>query len=192
MKNIVRFMTIVASLMVVDTQAQAVETKSTQMAKPTKIAFLDTQAVMSKADPFKEDIEKAQAEFEKRVADLQKQKEDFNNRAKTMTQNDRELAKDLAKKKHEIDLEEQDLKIEMQKKEQEMYQKIGQKVEAAIKTVRVAQGWNAIVPKVFDVDPDFDVTNAVAEQINKEYKKEKAAAKLKKDAAKTPAPAVKP
>lgn len=181
---------VISGFGVVDANAQAIST--TMVARYTKTAYIDPQGVISKSDQWKEDVEKAQKEFERRVTDLQKQKEEFNQRAKNPASSaEREVAKDLAKKKNDIEIEERSLQMELQQMEQELQQRIAQKVEAAIKVVRVAQGWDSVEPKVFDLNPDFDITNAVADQMNKDYKKEKAAAKLKKDAAKAPAPSEK-
>ena len=186
MKKIVSFVTIVSSLMVYNVHAQA--TATTVSARATKIATIDPQGVISKSDQWKEEVEKAQADFEKRIADLQREKEDFNARAKNSGSSaERELAKDLAKKQKNIEIEERALQMELQQKEQEMQQKIAQKVDAAIEVVAKAQGWDAVFPKFFYASKDIDLTNAVAEQMNKDYKKEKAAAKLKKDGAKAPA-----
>lgn len=187
MKKIVSFVTIVSSLMVGDMIAQAAVTAV--VARPTKVATIDPQGVIAKSDQWKEEVEKAQIDFEKRIADLQREKEDFNTRAKGAgSAAERELAKDLAKKQKNIEIEERSLQMELQQKEQEMQQKIAQKVDAAIEVIAKAQGWDAVFPKFFYASKDIDLTNAVAEQMNKDYKKEKAAAKLKKDGAKAPAP----
>ncbi len=187
MKKIVSLVTIVSSLMVCNVNAQAA-VATPMAARPTKIATIDPQGVIAKSDQWKDDVEKAQADFEKRIADLQKQKEDFNSRAKGAgSAAERELAKDLAKKQKDIEIEERSLQMELQQKEQEMQQKIAQKVDEAIAVVAKAQGWDAVFPKFFYASADIDLTNAVAEQMNKDYKKEKAAAKLKKEGAKTPA-----
>lgn len=190
MKKLAKALIMVSVFVAVDAYAQA--TSSVMVARATKVAYIEPQGVIAKSDQWKEDVEKAQKEFERRVTDLQKQKEEFNQRAKNPASSaEREVAKDLAKKKNDIEIEERSLQMELQQMEQELQQRIAQKVEAAIKVVRVAQGWDAIEPKVFDINPDFDITNAVAEQMNKDYKKERAAAKLKKDAAKAPTPAEK-
>lgn len=187
MKKIMSLVTIASSVLVFNARAQA---STTIVARPTKVAIINPQEVISKSDQWKDDVEKAQADFEKRIADLQKQKEDFNQRAKGAgSAAERELAKDLAKKQKDIEIEERSLQMELQQKEAEMQQKIAQKVDAAIEVVAKAHGWDAVFPKFFYASKDIDVTNAVAEQMNKDYKKEKAAAKLKKDGAKVPAPA---
>jgi Skp family chaperone for outer membrane proteins len=189
MKKTVNLMVFVSGFMVLNAQAQAVETKPAAVvsARPTKIATIDPQSVIAKSDQWKDEVEKAQVDFEKRIAELQKQKEEFNLKAKNPASSvERELAKDLAKKQKDIEIEERSLQGELQQKEQEMQQKIAQKVDAAIEVVAKAQGWDAVFPKFFYASKDIDITNAVAEQMNKDFKKEKAAAKLKKEAVKAP------
>lgn len=153
-------------------------------ARPTKIAIVEPQAIIAASEEWKDKATEVQQEFEKRAVDLRNQREDLAKKAKAAagTASERDVVKDLAKKKNDIEIEERSLDMDFQQRQQEMQMAIAQKVDAAIEAVEKAQGWDATVPKFFGSrNKDIDITQDAIEELNKEYRKEKAAKKFKKD-----------
>lgn len=164
-----------------------------QVARATKIAIVEPQAVIAASEEWADKSVEVQQEFEKRALDLRARREELNKLAKSATGSaaERDAMKDMVKKQKDIEIDESLLEREFRERQQEMQVAIAQKVDAATEAVELAQGWDFSVPKFFGSRKrDCDITQAVIEELNKEYRKEKAAKKFKKDAAAAPRAAV--
>lgn len=143
----------------------------------TRIALVDPQSIIGSSDEWRDLAEEVQAEFQTKVQNLQKQKEEFN---KKRSKADRGDMKELAKEQNNIEIEERALQAEFQQKQQSLQMQMMGKVDLAIEEVAKAQGWDAVLPKFFYVSSRADITLDVIAEMNKAYKKQKAASKFKK------------
>lgn len=169
--------------------APAASSVAAPVARATKIAVVDPQKIIGESEEYRDKIAEMQAEFQKRVADLQKQEEELKKKARAASAPsasaaapERDVMKDLAKKQKDIEIESRSLESEFQQRQQELQMVLAQKVDTAIETI-AKDKWDAVIPKFFYASKDIDLTVAVTEQLNKDYKKAKSAAKFKKDSA---------
>lgn len=155
-------------------------------ARATKIAVVQPQAILQSSEEWQEKMSSLQQEFEKRAVNLGKEREELAKKARESgSAAAREAIKDMAKKQKDIEIDERSLQADFEQRHQEAQMAIAQKVESAIEASLKANGWDAAVPKFFYASPDIDITPLAVEEMNKEYRKEKAAKKFKKDAATT-------
>lgn len=162
--------------------APAVATPAKVSARATKIAFFRPQGI--KSEEFEEMAKSLQGDFEKRVMDLRKQREDLAQKTKTLgsAAADRDAIKDAVKQQNALEIEERSLQDDFQRYEQKIQMDMGQKMDKAVTTVVKAEGWDGAIPAVTSyVNSDVDITDRVTEELNKEFRKEKAARKFKKD-----------
>lgn len=157
--------------------AHAEDEKFVQVAFPTKICFVGYQDVLQASDEWGEKVNESQKEFQQRALKLKAQEEELIKKSRQPGA----VQKDLVKEQKDIQIEGESLQNEWQQLYQELQVSIGQKIDAAIERVEKAQGWDGHNPKMGYVNPKCDITQAVIEDLNKVYKKEKAAKKFKKE-----------
>jgi Skp family chaperone for outer membrane proteins len=171
--------------------ASASTTNAIPTPRATKIAVVDPQKIVAESEEYRDKISDMQLDFKKRATDLQKRDEELKKKLRSLSTAangngsvERETSVGLLKEQKDIEIEGRSLESEFQQRQQELQIGLAQKVDVAIEAI-AKDKWDAVIPKFFYASKDIDLTAAVTEQLNKEYKKTKAASKFKKDA--TPA-----
>lgn len=154
-------------------------------ARQTKIAVIDPQKIMMESEEYRDKFSEMQIEFQKRSMDLNKQAEDLNKKTRAASAPnaaapEREMLKDLAKQQKDIEIEGTSMQQEFNERHGKLQADLAKRVDDAIEVV-AKDKWDAVFPKFFYASKDIDITNVVSEQLNKEYKKSKAASKFKKE-----------
>lgn len=167
---------LLALTFVIANEAQDVKAKP-QVARATKIAFVDMEEVFKNSAEGQELIGDAQKDFQERAKELQRQEEEFK---KEFIAANGAMTKELTKKQMDLQIEGKSLQEEWNQMLGNMNMVVGKKISDSIERVLKAQGWDGWVQKMFYACPDCDVTQTVIDDLNKEYKKEKNAQKFKK------------
>lgn len=186
---------ILSSLFPFSVLGQTVPTKSTvKKALPTKIAFVNINKIIT-LDP--NILEKASYEWKELYNKLQVTIEPADKELKELEEKFEKVKKEfedlqksgvasneaLQRKYEEAARIELNLRKRLQERDQFVQNElnkaqliVARKIEAAIKKLKAAQGWNMIIrgEYVIDADEYYDLTQEVLEIVNKEYLAEKA------------------
>ena len=166
---------------------------SSKQAIPTKVAYVNINRIMGEdldkgSDEWRDIVNGLETELKERGSKIQadvqrgqKLEAELRNPAQNkLTSNESRESKteELMKLQKSVEIAAQAAQSYQNRVVQEAQASIFAKVEKIVNDIAKAQGWDlVIIGGGIYVDPRIDITNAVLDALNKEYKPKKAAAK---------------